>query len=42
VLENAAVRGWRGLFPPPASAKASDVGQLIREIEEEDKKRAAH
>jgi len=42
VLENAAVRGWRGLFPPPAAAKTSDVGQLIREIEEEDKKRAAH
>lgn len=42
VLENATVRGWRGLFPPPKAAASGDLSKLIREIEEEDKKRAAH
>lgn len=42
VLENAALRGWRGLFAPPRSGAEGDLSKLISEIEEEDKKRAAH
>jgi uncharacterized protein YdaU (DUF1376 family) len=41
VLENAALRGWKGLFAPPKNSSV-DTDKLIREIEEEDKKRAAN
>jgi hypothetical protein len=43
VLEQSTLRGWRGLFPlAKVNGSDPDVSKLIREIEEEDKKRAAH
>lgn len=43
VLENATVRGWRGLFPPSkVNGAEPDYTAVQRQIEEEEKARAKH
>jgi hypothetical protein len=42
VLEQSILRGWTGLFPLKDADKPVDIDRMVRELQEEEKKRAAH